>query len=494
MKLKLPVLHSIAVGEGFKGSADDGPGMKKFLTDLDVSIADDSGKSVKAADIDIDDGKGKTINLPKSEPKADDSKNIPADLDKYIAARVEAESKKFALVGAAGSDRPKVGDATVVKSGVQRKWEADKERGEKFFRDFDTAKAYTLSLLAQTALVRNQPAEYQKSMEAYRQICETKGYTTTSQAAGGALVPEQFEPDVINLVKDYGVARRLCKVIRMESDRVVRPRVTGTHTVYYPAEASAITQSTQTWSNATLTAKTGHVLVRMSLQVLDDAAIDLVEHATREAARAIARVEDFSLFHGAMNVSSAYGSLTAETAIPGVQGIVNTFGTTATEDSRSTIMGDTADAHTLADVTTCMGLLPGYARSKAVFTCSPEIMTMVLFRLAQAQGGVTFREFVDMGPQPMALGYPVITNNVMQNQNASSAAPLSTADTPDILFGDFTLGVMFGDRGGVQAAISNERYFDTYEVGLRVSVRHDINVHDLGSTTTSSPIVAGFQT
>jgi hypothetical protein len=36
-------------------------------------------------------------------------------------------------------------------------------------------------------------------------------------------------------------------------------------------------------------------------------------------------------------------------------------------------------------------------------------------------------------------------------------------------------------------ALSDQRWFELDQIGIKGTMRHDINVHDLGSTTVKSP-------
>lgn len=511
MKTTLAALLAYAKGHGYAGKEDDAKAICAFCASKNLPITDTTGKALPASawsEVEIDTPPAPTpfavsaAAEPPKPAKAIGFDEPPADIDAKIAARVESTLKGLGISIVNG--RPKLIDdgstkIAAVKSGHQLRFEDKIARKQTGFKTFDEAYGYAMWALG-TFDMSGTPSVFHeiksKALEKWGQTDVGKtAYATTPVNQGGALVPNVYDWNIINLVKTAGVARRICRNVEMESDKVFRPKVTGTHTVYYPVEGGTLTDSNQTWAQETLEAKTGHVLVKFSIQLLDDSVVDIMDHATNEAARAIGRIEDDSLFTGDGNgAGGVYGSI-ARRYIPGVQGICNIFGSSALSNSRSYIGGDTADATTLTQLTQAMGLLPDFARGSPAFHCSPEISTMVLFRLGQTQGGVTFAEYAGVSDNLDAvLGRPIVTNNSMNNQNTSSATPLSQADTPDILYGDMSLAAMFGSRMGTQVAVSRERYFDTYQAGLRVTVRHDINVHDVGSTTSASPVTCLFQT
>ena len=59
-----------------------------------------------------------------------------------------------------------------------------------------------------------------------------------------------------------------------------------------------------------------------------------------------------------------------------------------------------------------------------------------------------------------------------------------------LLFGDLSKAAMLGNRRGFRVKVSEDRYLETDEIGIRGTTRSDINVHSLGDNTTAGPIVA----
>ena len=57
------------------------------------------------------------------------------------------------------------------------------------------------------------------------------------------------------------------------------------------------------------------------------------------------------------------------------------------------------------------------------------------------------------------------------------------------LLGNFRLGTAMGDRRALTLALSTEYKFAEDQLAIRGTDRFDINVHDVGNTTTAGPIV-----
>ena len=412
---------------------------------------------------------------------ATEVKSLRKQVRKYVAdlelQRGQIEQLKRS------SGRPTV----KVKSGEELRYEDRVKRGSAAFRNYDAAKGFSHILrgvgfrtIGDIEAANSERKALLDHLD--RTGIDSKAYATTPVASGGALVTEEYMADVINNVEQFGVARQLARVITMNTARLVRPVKTGLLPVYYPDEGGTITEAQNTWSNVTLAPKMGAVLTRASRQILDDSAISLIDDAAQEMARAIAYVEDNTLFYGDGTTG------TDNEYIPGVSGIINQFGTTATSDARSLTGGDTSLAHTGANLAAWVGKVPQYARQNAVIVTSAELHSAIFDRLAINDiGGMTQADY-EAGMIGRYRGIPILPSQVFPSTTDASG------DRVDALVGDFSRCAMLGDRMSLEIQTSEDRYFDSAQIAIRALVRHDINVHDLGSTTDKSPVVALYQT
>jgi HK97 family phage major capsid protein len=310
--------------------------------------------------------------------------------------------------------------------------------------------------------------------------CESlrnKGYLTFPTSVGGALTATQFAPDIIVQLPQFGVLARHAYQVQMTDTRWQQSKAAGYLTVSYPDEGSAPSTTQQTWSNITLLAKKGIAIVKSSREINEDAMANLGDHTARELARSFARQEDLNGFSG--DNSTTYGRM---------RGIIDIFGSTATADSRSVTGGDTTAAHTMANLHATMAALATWARPGAAWFCHPTIAALTFDRLGAAQGGVTWRETMDYGSVRMFLGHPVIEVEVM-NANGNTGG-----DVVDILFGNMREAVALGRRKELTIEVSDQRYWDEHNLGMKGVIRHDVNVYSLGSTSEAGPLVALFQT
>lgn len=291
---------------------------------------------------------------------------------------------------------------------------------------------------------------------------------------GGAVVPEEFSQAVIDLREQYGVARRLARVVPMGSDTLILPRRTGGVTAYFVGENVEITASDKSWDQVQLTAKKLAALTRLSREYAEDAVINVAEDLASEMAYAFAEKEDDCFFNG--TGTSAYGG------IVGVRTkIIDGNHTAGAKDAASG--HDTFAEIDADDLATVMAALPVFAEMGAQWVISQPGKALVFDALAAAAGGNTI-QIMGERPRPAYLGYPIVVSQKMPT------ATTDISDTAMILFGDFSKSSIIGDRRGFTVQVLNERYAEYDQIGIVATERMDIVHHDLGSTTAAGPVVA----
>ena len=293
--------------------------------------------------------------------------------------------------------------------------------------------------------------------------------------AGGALVPEEFERAIIDLREQYGVCRRLMRVMPMGSDSVNMPRRTGGVTAYFVGENAEGTESDASWDNVLLSAKKLMVLTRMSSEIAEDAVVNLADILANEIAYSFAVKEDQCGLVG--TGTSTYGGITGALV-------------KAIDASHTLAKVAAITPHNLAseidvdDLMAVMGAVPEYAKPGSVWLCSTEIKSAVFDSLKAASGGVTGAE-LGAGYVPSFMGYPIVVSPVMPSGTG-------TTDYNAIVmlaFGNLGLAATMGSRRGIRVGLSDQRYWSSDQIGVKGTERFDINVHDLGSTTVKSPFV-----
>ncbi|MCP4539813.1 MAG: phage major capsid protein [Chloroflexi bacterium] len=292
---------------------------------------------------------------------------------------------------------------------------------------------------------------------------------------GGYLVPEEMSAALIDLREKHGVFRANCNVLPMASDVLTIPRTVDDLTTYFVAEGTSITESELSFDSVTLVAKKLAILTRISSELSEDAVVDIGQLVTRKMGLAIAKKEDQCGFIG--DGTATYGSMRGINVK-----IIDGTHTAGAVDAATN--HDTFAEIDAADLTKAMGACPTYALDNAKWYCSALCKSMVFDRLGAAGGGNTIATLA--GPsQSSYLGYPIVTSSIMPAGAATDYSNLVM-----LLFGDLSLSSSLGDSRATRIMESEHRYMELDLIGMKATVRFDINNHDLGNNTDAGPIVA----
>lgn len=345
-------------------------------------------------------------------------------------------------------------------------------------RDEANFKAYAWGKWAQSLLGNRKAAEWVKN----NLKAQSEGTTT----AGGFTVPDPLSSDLIYLREQYGVARQNCKIFPMSSDILNVPNATGSTTVYYPGENTAITASDLTFAQVQLVAKKMAVLTQVSKELAEDSIIDFGATLARDMAFVMAKEEDRVVFNNADDASTS-----------GIDGILRAvYNANATKANIASLVlfdaGSVAGQPTLANIRTMVQKLPTYAANAKWYMHREFFFNNIGLRL-DALGGNSIMDIQNAyGPAPTLYGYPVVfVQNMPKVNTASSAAAL---------LGDLSVGTAFGDRRGVTIEVSDQRYFVEDSLAFKGTERFGFNAFDIGNVSATasaripgSLIVGAFQ-
>ncbi|AHF05510.1 hypothetical protein MARPU_09550 [Marichromatium purpuratum 984] len=290
-------------------------------------------------------------------------------------------------------------------------------------------------------------------------------------AGQSVVIPDELVLPIISLREQYGLARRLCTVHSMTTDTASVPRDIGDVSAYFVGREQAPSVTDPAFDNVTLVAKNVAAETRISNDYADDSAINLAEFVAEKHARAFAIKEDECLING--NGSSTYGGIVGlRTAILELAGAV---------DAASG--HDTFAAIDASDLRALMAKLPDLPGLQPVWLTSKPGQNLLFGRLTDAAGGNTKRELSVKMPDQWA-GYDILTSPAMPKV----ATDLSNVAM--VLFGDFRMGVIFGDRRGMTMMVDPYSLSSYQQTKIISSERFDINCHGVGDATNAGPIVA----
>lgn len=295
---------------------------------------------------------------------------------------------------------------------------------------------------------------------------------------GAVLVPEEFENAVIALMDTYGNARQECQRVPMARETKNVPRRTSGLTAYALGENTAGTASDKTWDKVELVARKWGVLTQHASELDEDSVIDIAQDLAQEGALAFATKEDQCCIDG-----------TGASTYHGIVGIRTKMvdGSHAGSYNDATAGDDQWGEYILGDFNDLMGKLRDYAykRGNVKWHVSRICWHATFQRLQAAAGGNAWGDIARgaMGAGPTFLGYPVVLWNAMPTATTALDAVVV------VLFGDMQSAVMFGDRRGMTIKRSEERYLEYDQIGILMTERMDIVVHDIGDSSSAGPLV-----
>lgn len=118
-------------------------------------------------------------------------------------------------------------------------------------------------------------------------------------ATGGALVPAEYQWDLIQLVREATFVMNKCTTLQMSSNSLTLPAEASLVTVAWTDEAGPISASDSTFGQVVLTAKKlAGLTTAMSNELLSDSAIDIVTMLTNQFAYAIAQELENQVLNG----------------------------------------------------------------------------------------------------------------------------------------------------------------------------------------------------
>ena len=391
-----------------------------------------------------------------------DDSNEPTGLRADEARMVRLEAEKNRVAAARAERNVQVNAATVTEEKPKVYAKPRARRNLKAFKGENAEQdAYNSGQwIKANALGDSGAAQYCRDNGLLiRGAAQTEG--TDSQ--GGFLTPSPLERAIIDVRELYGVTRKIVKVLPMMSDAVNIPKRSSGLTVYYPGEATAITESQKVWATVALAPVKRSTLTKISNELIADAVINVADDIALEIGRALGIREDAELILG--DGSAGYGSVT---------GLGHSLGAGGTYELSS---GETAWTDvTLAHLHAQVGTLPEKYVPNASWLMSRSFFSQVIEKLMYAAGGNTLSDLAG-GSGKQLFGYPV---------HFSDQMPASGAGAVAAYFGDFEGAVCLGDREGADIAFSSEYAFDEDVTTVRGSVRYDINVHGAGGSSADA--------
>lgn len=317
--------------------------------------------------------------------------------------------------------------------------------------------AYYLLDLVQGKKFENQ-ASAERAGGLFKDITgiEAKAALTTADIP----LPVGYSGDIVELVFQYGQARKFGTVMPLPNGSFKLPKLTTDPTFTLNALSATVTEKSPQFSFVTFTAEKFGGLIRLPSEIEEDSIVMLGQFIARYSARQMARVEDQNFFRGTGAATGVNG--TAE----GLTKNVVTDGYTYSQGGTTT-GGKTAQSQaTLADFRALRAVPTGAVLGDAAYYVHPTYESL----FAGFNTSATVTPYVrNSGTGGATLdGFPIRWIPVMPALSSTPSASLCHA-----LFGDVSYEYL-GVRGTLRFDTSREAGFTTDEILIRALERFTV--------------------
>ena len=260
-------------------------------------------------------------------------------------------------------------------------------------------------------------------------------------ADGGYLVPEEFEKQIVDGLKEANVVRTLAKTITTQAERKI-PVAVGHSVAQWTEENAAYTESNPTFGQKQIDAYKLTDLIRVSTELLQDSAFALEPYIREEFVRAfgVAEEEAFCVGNGTKQPTGIF------TANGGEVGVTAAGATAITVDELISLI---------------YSLKSPYRRNAKFFMHDSTVA--LIRKLKDNNGAYLWQPSVQAGEPDRLLGYPLYTSPYVPQGKAGALA---------VAFGDFK-NYWIADRAGRTVQRLNELYAGNGQVGFIATERVD---------------------
>ena len=261
---------------------------------------------------------------------------------------------------------------------------------------------------------------------------EQHAYTEGTTTAGGYLVPDEFQTEVIRVAAEFGVARKEGNVFGFGGDTLYLNAENAVPTVAWTDEAAQITESTGSFTQPSISIKKLAAISAMSNELFADSKVNLIQLIATQVGEALAEKEDLAAFAG--DGTSTYGSVT------GLTGLTLTSTT-------QTISGTSLDNLSADDLLDVQYKVAAKWRKGAIFVMHPNVFARVR-KLKDANGAYVVTNPPSADQFPTIWGRRVVESEAMPSTDASG--------TKFIGFVNVKRHLYFADRSAMELSIGRE--------------------------------------
>ena len=260
---------------------------------------------------------------------------------------------------------------------------------------------------------------------------------------GGYLVPDTFEHTLVQALNEENVIRQLAHTFTTASGTHSIPIVGTRGKATWVAEEQEIPETTDTFTQKTITAHKLTALIKISEELLNDSAFDLESYITTEFARKISDAEEEAFITG-NGTGRPYGILHDK------------------EGAEVGVTAAAANAITTNELIDLYYSLRSPYRKRAVWIMNDSTVNLIR-KLKDGNGQYIWEPGIKTNDTDTILGRKVYTTTCMPTAKTGAKA---------VAFGDLSY-YWIGDREGISFRRLNELYATRGQVGFLATKRLD---------------------
>lgn len=245
---------------------------------------------------------------------------------------------------------------------------------------------------------------------------EVKSLVVSDDTRGGYLAPAEFTTEILKNLVEYSPVRMAARVGSTGSSSVILPKRTGTPTASWVGETETRTETQSTYGQIEIPMHEMAAFVDVSVQLLEDAAINVESEVASDLAEEFGRLEGVALLNG-----NGFKKPVGIMAAAGVTEVNSGGASTLTADSLITLMYD----------------LPAFYRNQGVWMMNGTTLAAIRKLKESGTGAYLWQPALQAGQPETILGRPVV--------EAVDMADIA-ADAFPIAFGDFNRAYRIYDR------------------------------------------------
>ena len=309
-----------------------------------------------------------------------------------------------------------------------------------------------------------------------------KALNTAGVSTGGALIPQNFIPDLIELLRARVVVRKLNPmIVPMPGGNATVPRLAAGATAAYQGELDDIGVSQQTFDDVQLNAKKLTALVPVSNDLIRRAPIGVEAIVRDDLVETLARREDIAFLRGDGSGNSPIGLLNLAAA------------------DNKLLVAPFADQQPATLTNTAIGVVQGMLLQMEMNMCrmarpawimSPQVKWF-LYGLRDGVGNFIFKDEMDTGK---LRGIPLETSQQLPTNLLTGDSPgtpngseIFLVDFADVVLGEtFNITVDASDVAAYKDGGGNMvSAYQRDQTLFRVISEHDLNLRHQASVTVA---------